>query len=804
MPAEMVAHRTFTLVRRGYDPGEVRTFLTKVAQGLDALTQQADQLIRREAELADELRSLREQHGSVNDESFLTERLGQEASKILQAAHAAAAEARARAERDARRIVAEATKKAEALNAEVESSIRSRSEDVEKAITASMDKATAEASARIERGVADADQIVSSAQQQGREMLRKARALRSEILGELVAKRKTLLVQVEQLQAGRDTLSRSLAELQGAVNDVAEQYGRTEEAARAAARAAVKRVEAEGRGGGIPAVDELVAEPDSAEPEPVSQPDPEAVIASIQEEMASTAERVRRDHPFPPPARPAGPIGGITGPTGAPSPAVTPGSQTGGITGPTGAPSPARPPALRATRSVSIKSHSNQVGDEAPVPVHTPSDEDGSPGSPDNESTGEVPVLDRRAAYLESRPPRVVQRRRGLMSSLFGRRLPEDGEAPSLPAGMRSVEPPAEPDSGTVRVLPVSQPTLAESVAPPLAALPGEPEPPLPVAGNEPSDPELDEAPDQDRDTGLIEPRYESGPEDEEAKEEVEPAGEPGFDIFAALRGQVEAEKRAYYGMDPSGEERGAAVPEAVEAQGGGEEPVGAGDGDSLTPLERRNGMLNPLVIELSRRVKRVLQDEQNELMDRVRLAGPKPPVELLGPVDEQEYRYRRAAVESIVKTASSGALFATGRRDISVSLPDDLVGGLASAMISWLRAHLVQRFEASGVDTAGNKSDAISIATGVVTSTYRECKASFLNQIVHDYSIAAFSRGILEGSGRQRTLQWVMDDGGESCPDCDDNVLAGPVRAWEEFPTGQAHPPAHSGCRCLVIPADR
>ena len=784
MPAEMVAHRTFTLVRRGYDPGEVRTFLTKVAQGLDALTQQADQLIRREAELADELRSLREQHGSVNDESFLTERLGQEASKILQAAHAAAAEARARAERDARRIVAEATKKAEALNAEVESSIRSRSEDVEKAITASMDKATAEASARIERGVADSDQIVSSARQQGREMLRKAHALRSEILGELVAKRKTLLVQVEQLQAGRDTLSRSLAALQRAVNDVAEQYGRTEEAARAAARAAVKRVEAEGRGGGIPAVAELVAEPDSAEPEPVSQPDPEAVIASIQEAMASTAERVRRDHPFPPPA--AGPIGGSTGPTSATS--------------------PARPPALRATRSVSIKSHSNQVGDEAPVPVHTPSDEDGSPGSPDNESTGEVPVLDRRAAYLESRPPRVVQRRRGLMSSLFGRRLPEDGEAPSLPAGMRSVEPPAEPDSGTVRVLPVSQPTLAESVAPPLAALPGDPEPPLPVVGNEPSDPELDEAPDQDRDTGLIEPRYESGPEpeDEEAKEEVEPAGEPGFDIFAALRGQVEAEKRAYYGMDPSGEERGAAVPEAVEAQGGGEEPVGAGDGDSLTPLERRNGMLNPLVIELSRRVKRVLQDEQNELMDRVRLAGPKPPVELLGPVDEQEYRYRRAAVESIVKTASSGALFATGRRDISVSLPDDLVGGLASAMISWLRAHLVQRFEASGVDTAGNKSDAISIATGVVTSTYRECKASFLDQIVHDYSIAAFSRGILEGSGRQRTLQWVMDDGGESCPDCDDNVLAGPVRAWEEFPTGQAHPPAHSGCRCLVIPADR
>ena len=38
------------------------------------------------------------------------------------------------------------------------------------------------------------------------------------------------------------------------------------------------------------------------------------------------------------------------------------------------------------------------------------------------------------------------------------------------------------------------------------------------------------------------------------------------------------------------------------------------------------------------------------------------------------------------------------------------------------------------------------------------------------------------------------------ACPDCEDNSLAGAQAKGEPFPTGQLHPPAHPGCRCLLV----
>ena len=55
----------------------------------------------------------------------------------------------------------------------------------------------------------------------------------------------------------------------------------------------------------------------------------------------------------------------------------------------------------------------------------------------------------------------------------------------------------------------------------------------------------------------------------------------------------------------------------------------------------------------------------------------------------------------------------------------------------------------------------------------------------------------------RAPMLRWVVDDDVAECPDCDDNALAGPVPSREAFPTGHPHPPAHAGCRCLLVPAN-
>ena len=48
--------------------------------------------------------------------------------------------------------------------------------------------------------------------------------------------------------------------------------------------------------------------------------------------------------------------------------------------------------------------------------------------------------------------------------------------------------------------------------------------------------------------------------------------------------------------------------------------------------------------------------------------------------------------------------------------------------------------------------------------------------------------------------LRWVPAEV-EQCPDADDNALE-PTCKGRPFPTGQSCPPAHAGCRCLVVPA--
>ena len=48
--------------------------------------------------------------------------------------------------------------------------------------------------------------------------------------------------------------------------------------------------------------------------------------------------------------------------------------------------------------------------------------------------------------------------------------------------------------------------------------------------------------------------------------------------------------------------------------------------------------------------------------------------------------------------------------------------------------------------------------------------------------------------------LRWIPLVEGR-CADCDDNALEPTVKG-RAFPTGQAHPPAHPGCRCLLAPA--
>ncbi len=90
------------------------------------------------------------------------------------------------------------------------------------------------------------------------------------------------------------------------------------------------------------------------------------------------------------------------------------------------------------------------------------------------------------------------------------------------------------------------------------------------------------------------------------------------------------------------------------------------------------------------------------------------------------------------------------------------------------------------------------------VGSAFREWKGERIERLAGDHVVAAFSLGTISAIEGEKAaqLEWVAVPGaGDAhCPDCEDNGLNGSQRPGEAFPTGHAHPPAHPGCRCLLV----
>ena len=88
-----------------------------------------------------------------------------------------------------------------------------------------------------------------------------------------------------------------------------------------------------------------------------------------------------------------------------------------------------------------------------------------------------------------------------------------------------------------------------------------------------------------------------------------------------------------------------------------------------------------------------------------------------------------------------------------------------------------------------------------MISARYREWRARDLEGLLADLLAAAYARGVFDATPSGATLRWVPAEVGQ-CPDADDNALEPTVKG-HDFPTGQAYPPAHPGCRCLVVPSD-
>lgn len=372
---------------------------------------------------------------------------------------------------------------------------------------------------------------------------------------------------------------------------------------------------------------------------------------------------------------------------------------------------------------------------------------------------------------------------------------PDPAAAPELETGAT-----AEPSTGAEIV----------SLVPP-------PEAPAPAA--QPAGPEAEAwtAPVPEAPTatggGQDSPTGEIGLEDEESRPSVD-------ELFARLRAEREAaraeaeavlselpcpddaEPSMAKGTDEAGpiEDLGGV---AATAQGTSSDAIGVdetavsdedGAGDDL--LERRNRLTAPVHDRLARKLKRALQDDQNDLLDRARSRTRQADSDTLPGEMEHAARFRLAAAEVLDEAFVAGTEYALavvpGAGPAVRPNGSDQAAVLADELVSELRGRLSRALAEPGLDEVGT-ADAVG-------AVYRSWKGARIETLAMDHVIAGFGRGVLASAPSGARLTWVVDDDGP-CPDCDDNGLAGPTPAGDAFPTGQVHPPAHAGCRCLLAP---
>jgi DivIVA domain-containing protein len=210
-----------------------------------------------------------------------------------------------------------------------------------------------------------------------------------------------------------------------------------------------------------------------------------------------------------------------------------------------------------------------------------------------------------------------------------------------------------------------------------------------------------------------------------------------------------------------------------------------------LEVLNERDAVLAPVERELGRRLKRVLADEQNEVLDLLRRGKTVSFDDVVPAGDEHADRYAVAATVDLDAAAGFGAASVGG--DGSASC-DELADKLGRTLVEPLRERVQRSFDECDGD--------LEEVTERLRALYREWKGQHIGDAVRHYTVAAYAWGAYEAAPAGTELRWLVDRSGDACPDADDNALAGRVRKGDTFPTGDRCSPAHPGCRCLVVPA--
>lgn len=861
LDATGIARRPFSTVRRGYEPAEVRAFLHDVADMIGRLQRseaheraRADRAETR-AVLAEQL----DQHRLVELLGEETARVLDSARAAAADMRARAQDTAARivrdAEEEARGVIEQAEgeaatrrleilAEADGLRREAEAEVE-RSRDDGRAVVEEMRREAEEAHERMlaegERARAEAESeaeaIRASAREEGNALVAEAHAVREHVLGDLARRRRSAREQLERLSAARDRLIAAYEVVRRTVDEAMTELDVVLPEAKAAGDLAMRRVHEQPD----PTAEELEAElavarmaglvgrgtPGGADA-PSGDGEPDAaqqhampLLGGAHRDQAGEAREaggpdeeeaggrsgesggLRSLWPF---RRSAGGDGGAQEPVGEPGEDAPPGESEGiGEAADVGA-------AGRAAAGVAPSGPEHPADERAEgQPVA------GGPGGGPTAAVGET--AEGQPAVGETDEGQLAVGERAGRQPVAG----GPGEGPTAAVGGTAESQPAVGET--------AEGELAVGAAAEGRPVMGEPG----VAGVEESgrataiaqsaaSPVERGAPgDEGRESGGVETTVDrpDGPRVDAAHgDDVPEAGdhEEGGGRVDRLFARIKAERgasAAEAGGAPAGDV--GAVPSARGARSepstggtGSESP--SGDAQPEAPAAAghttRDDMATALLLardvaladserELSRRLKRVLADEQNEVFDILRRRDrrrekPSCAADVLPPPEDHVERYASAGHDDLAAAAHLGAESVGGRARAPTS---KLASAMGEAVARPIRERIDHAFEECGGD--------LDEVTERLRSLYREWKGQRISAVARHYTAAAFARGAYDAVPSGADVVWLVDRTAEPCPDADDNALAGRVRKGQRFPTGHRCPPAHPDCRCLVVPAE-
>ena len=779
---EEVSDRTFPTAFRGFDPVQVRSFLQTVADELRRLHDVEATLRAAVEEKAGEVAALDAEAaaatGAVEPDDSVIDDAKAEAERLVKEARDRVATLGAAATAEATRVLDEARAEAARLRATATDDLKGRVEEAEASAVRKIAEAEREAAAIRVKAREEADATIEAARDRGREMVAEAQAARERMLADLAKRKRAAQSQLEQLRAGRDRLLDTLKVARRSIDEMTTRFDANE-----GGSATSLTPPSSGLTSG-----QVTTTPGATSTD--ARPRPATTTISTSGGGSASSSTSPSSAPGSVPAEPPRPVRSRAviigeGPPVAPRPLIA-------------------APQAASTPEPEVPAAAPEV-EPPPVVVESRVNPPSAPAPPAVEVEPPPPAPERRSSAL-----RILRRNKGndappAPPPLIGRDSPAEGiriigrtpddepveqqpPPPPEPAPVVAAEPVVDVEVGAEPVVDVEVGAEADQDLEALLAStpPAEiVDPPLPeeeaAAAPAPDDVPVDE-PVADGDGGAP-------PPPPLAREEIRPRIE---DLFARIRADREAAtaqaREVLAATEPTETTEAESARSAVLVDEGPRT-----DADENL-LQARDAVTEPLAGQLTKRLKRALQDEQNASLDRLRTSRGAVTVEqILAAPDDQRTPYRTLAAPFLEQAARAGSAasrfgpVSVGVDDLASQLADDLAGALRSRLDSVLRAGASE-----GLDLAGTGER--------ISSVYREWKVQKLERLAVHYLVAAHERGGFLAHPEGTPLRWLVDDEGP-CPDCEDNALAGPTPRGERFPTGQLHPPAHLGCRCLLTP---